>query len=88
MKCDKEELRPPDAAPRGPRRNQRPGGTHRPHPPGRPEPANQEPRKQPTVTDTLTLRVLALAPNNPQRHPQPANPGHPDDLNEKVAALV
>jgi hypothetical protein len=45
MKCNKEKLRPPGAAPRGPRKSQRPGGTHRPHPPGRPEPASQEPRK-------------------------------------------
>jgi hypothetical protein len=37
MKCNKEELRPPGAAPRGPRKNQRPGGTHRPQPPGRPD---------------------------------------------------
>jgi hypothetical protein len=78
MKCNKEELRPPGAAPR-PRKNQRPGGTHRPHPPGRPEPASQEPRKQPPATDTRTLRVRASAPNNPQRHPQPANLGHPDN---------
>jgi hypothetical protein len=34
MKCNKEELRPLGATPRGPRKNQRPGGTHRPHPPG------------------------------------------------------
>jgi hypothetical protein len=50
-----------------------------PTPPGRPEPASQEPRKQPPATDTRTLGVRASAPNNPQRHPQPANPGHPDD---------
>jgi hypothetical protein len=65
MKCNKEELRPPGAAPRGPRKNQRPGGTHRPHSPGRPEPASQEPRKQPPATDTRTLHVRASAPNNP-----------------------
>jgi hypothetical protein len=78
-KCNKEELSPPDAAPRGPRKNQDPGGTHRPHSPGRPEPASQEPRKQPPATDTRTRSVRVSAPNNPQRHPQPANPGHPDD---------
>jgi hypothetical protein len=27
IKCNKEELRPPGAAPRGPHKNQRPGGT-------------------------------------------------------------
>jgi hypothetical protein len=48
MKCNKEELHPSGAAPRGPRKNQRPGETHRPHPPGRPEPASQEPHKQQT----------------------------------------
>jgi hypothetical protein len=62
MKCNKEELRPPGAAPRGPRKNQRPRGKHRPHPPGRPEPASQEPRKQPPATDTRTLRVSAYKP--------------------------
>jgi hypothetical protein len=61
MKCNKEELRPPGAAPRGPRKNQRPGGTHRPQPPGRPEPASQEPRKQPPATMYIFFRsVLRL----------------------------
>jgi hypothetical protein len=77
MKCNKEELRPLGAAPRGPRKNQRPEGKHRPHPPGRPEPASQEPRKQPPATDTRTLRVRASVPNNPNATPSPPTPATP-----------
>jgi hypothetical protein len=78
MKCNKEELRPPDVSPRGPRKNQRPGGTHRPHPPGRPEPASQETRKQPPATDRRTLRVRPQQPpTTPNGTPSPPTPATP-----------